>query len=43
MRVAPDRQRCLLEALLPAAFAVLPARLAAIDGLLAEGEVYASV
>jgi transposase, IS5 family len=43
LRVTPDRQRCLLEALLPAGFAVLPARLAAIDGLLAEGEVYASV
>jgi IS5 family transposase len=27
LRVAPDRQRCLLEALLPAGFAVLPARL----------------
>ena len=43
LRVTPDRQRCLLEALLPAGFAVLPGDLAAIDGLLADGEVYESV
>jgi len=43
LRVTPDRQRCLLEALLPAGFAVLPGDLAAIDGLLAYGEVYESV
>ena len=43
LRVAPDRQRCLLEALLPAGFVVLPAELAAVDALLADGDVYASV
>ena len=43
LRVVPDRQRCLLEALLPAGFAELPAPLVAIDALLAEGGVYASV
>ncbi len=43
LRVAPDRQRCLLEALLGAGFAVLPADLEAVDALLADGEVYGSV
>jgi IS5 family transposase len=43
LRVAPDRQRCLVEALLPVGFAVLPDDLAAVDVLLADGEVYASV
>jgi transposase, IS5 family len=43
LRVTPDRQRCLLEALLPAGFAVLPAELLAVDSLLAQGEVYDSV
>lgn len=43
LRVTPDRQRCLLEAMLPAGFAVLPAGLAAIDRLLADGGVYESV
>ena len=43
LRVTPDRQRCLLEALLPAGFAVLPGDLVAVDGLLADGGVYESV
>ena len=43
LRVTPDRQRCLLEALLPAGLAVLPGELAAVDGLLSDGEVYESV
>ena len=43
MRVTPDRQRCLLEALLPAGLALLPDDLAAVDGLLSDGEVYESV
>jgi hypothetical protein len=41
--VTPDRQRCLLEALLPAGLALLPGELAAVDGLLIDGEVYESV
>ena len=43
LRVVPDRQRCLVEALLPTALELLPRDLAAIDELLARGEVYASV
>ena len=43
LRVTPDRQRCLLEALLPAGLSVLPGELAAVDGLLSDGEVYESV
>jgi transposase, IS5 family len=43
LRVAPERQGCLLEGLLPAGVALLPAELAAIDALLADGGVYASV
>jgi len=43
LRVTPDRQQCLLEALLPAGLALLPGELAAVDGLLADGEVYQSV
>jgi transposase, IS5 family len=43
LRVAPERQGCLLEGLLPAGVALLPADLAAIDTLLADGGVYASV
>ncbi len=41
--MTPDRQRCLLEALLPAGLALLPGELAAVDGLLTDGEVYESV
>ncbi|MGO9955547.1 MAG: hypothetical protein ACLP50_06120 [Solirubrobacteraceae bacterium] len=41
--MTPDRQRCLLEALLPAGLALLTGELAAVDGLLADGRVYASV
>ncbi len=43
LRVTPDRQRCLLEGLLPAGLALLPSDLAAVDGLLSDGEVYESV
>jgi transposase, IS5 family len=43
LRVAPERQGCLLEGLLPTGVALLPADLAAIDALLADGGVYASV
>jgi IS5 family transposase len=43
LRVAPQRQGCLLEAMLPAGLALLPADLRAIDELLADGGVYASV
>lgn len=43
LRVAPERQSCLLEALLPAGVALLSDELAAIDALLADGDVYASV
>jgi len=43
LRVAPERQGCLLEALLPAGVAMLPEDMAAIDALLADGGVYASV
>ena len=43
LRVAPERQACLLEALLPAGFALLSDELAAVDVLLADGDVYASV
>jgi hypothetical protein len=43
LRVAPERQSCLLESLLPAGLALLSDELAAIDALLADGEVYASV
>jgi IS5 family transposase len=43
LRVAPERQACLLEALLPAGLALLSDELAAIDVLLADGDVYASV
>src|SRR5512134_1513841 len=43
LRVLPERQGCLLEAVLPAGVALLPADLAAIDALLADGGVYASV
>ncbi len=43
LRVAPERQGSLLEALLPAGVTLLPADLEAIDGLLADGGVYASV
>ena len=43
MRVAPERQGSLLEGLLPAGVTLLPADLVAIDALLADGGVYASV
>jgi transposase, IS5 family len=43
LRVTPDRQRCLLEGLLPAGLALLPGDLAAVDGLLSDREVYESV
>jgi IS5 family transposase len=43
LRVAPERQSCLLESLLPGGLALLSDELAAIDALLADGEVYASV
>jgi transposase, IS5 family len=43
LRVAPERQGSLLDALLPAGVTLLPADLAAIDVLLADGGVYASV
>jgi IS5 family transposase len=41
--VTPDRQRCLLEGLLPTGLSVLPADLVAVDELLADGRVYESV
>lgn len=43
LRVAPERQGSLLEGLLPAGVTLLPADLVAIDALLADGGVYASV
>ena len=43
LRVAPERQACLLESLLPAGLALLSDELAAVDALLADGDVYASV
>ena len=43
LRVAPQRQGCLMEAMLPAGLVLLPADLCAIDELLADGGVYASV
>jgi transposase, IS5 family len=39
----PERQSCLLEALLPAGVALLSDELGAIDALLADGDVYWSV
>jgi IS5 family transposase len=43
LRVLSERQSCLLEALLPAGLVLLSDELAAIDALLADGDVYWSV
>lgn len=43
LRVAPRRQSCLLEAMLPDGMQLLGTELRAIDALLAEQDVYASV
>jgi IS5 family transposase len=43
LRVTPDRQRCLVEALLPVGFSVLSGELAAVDAVLADHTVYESV